>query len=223
MAEKYSMKKLEFELSDFLYDKAMSPIRTKDDLLRLLAHTIKFLVLHPPADGARISEDKKLILYIDKMSRLFFCVKDKIFSFCFPFYIGIKPESNLISISYKDYFEFDSFTSSLLIAIFEQEDFFNGTLENVSEKLLEELLENEWGDVDLDGICELVKHLMLFEPGYLRYDHDVEHENGTMHPEHHLDIFFSSNGTMKLGLRARVESEWFIDLVNILTECKYLA
>ena len=216
------MKKFEFELSDLLYDKAMLPVRTKGDLLRLLAHTIKFLILHPAADPTKIVEDKKLILYIDKMSRLFFCVKDKIFSFCFPFYVGVSPEDSSISISIKDYFKFDSITSSLLLAILEQEDLFNGTLENVNEKMLQEIIENEWENIDLDGVCELVKHLMLFEPGYLRYDYDVEHKNGAMHPEHHLDIFFSSNGTMKLGLKNSVESEWFIDLVNILTECKYI-
>lgn len=216
------MKKFEFELSDLLYDKAMLSVRTKGDLLRLLAHTIKFLILHPAADPTKIVEDKKLILYIDKMSRLFFCVKDKIFSFCFPFYVGVSPEDSSISISFKDYFKFDSITSSLLLAILEQEDLFNGTLENVNEKMLQEIIENEWENIDLDGVCELVKHLMLFEPGYLRYDYDVEHKNGAMHPEHHLDIFFSSNGTMKLGLKNSVESEWFIDLVNILTECKYI-
>ena len=215
------MKKFEFELSDLLYDKAMSPIRTKDDLLRLLAYTIKFLILHPTTDTNKIAKDKKLILYINKMSRLFFCVKDKIFSFCFPFYVGVTPEDNSISISFKDYFKFDSMTSSFLLAILEQENLFNGTLENVNEKVLQELLENEW-DIDPDGMCDLVKHLMLFEPGYLRYDHDVEHENGSIHPEHHLDIFFSSNGTMKLGIRNSVESEWLIDLVNTSTECRYI-
>ncbi len=216
------MKKFEFELSDLLYDKAMLPIRRKDDLLRLLAHTIKFLVLHPTADTTTIAADKKLVLYIDKMSRLFFCVKDKIFSFRFPFYVGVNPEDSSLSISFKGYFEFDSITSSLLIAILEQEDIFNGTLENINEKMLQEIIENEWENIDSDGVCELVKQLMLFEPGYLRYDHDEEHANGAMHPAHHLDIFFSSSGTMKLGLRSGVESEWFIDLVNILTECKYV-
>lgn len=199
------MKKFEFELSDLLYDKAMLPIRTKNDLLRLLAHTIKFLILHPTADTIKIAEDKKLVLYIDKMSRLFFCVKDKIFSFSFPFYVGVNSEDNSISISFKDYFQFDSIMSSLLLAILEQEDLFNGTLENVNEKMLQEIMDNEWENIDLDAVCELVKYLMLFEPGYLRYDHDVEHKNGALHPEHHLDIFFSSNGTMKLGLKSSVK------------------
>lgn len=34
------MKKIELELSNLLYQKAMLPIRRKDDLLKLLAHTI---------------------------------------------------------------------------------------------------------------------------------------------------------------------------------------
>ena len=216
------MKKFEFELSDSLYDKAMLPIRSKWDLLRLLAHTTKFLVLHPAADTTTIAADKKLILYIDKMSRLFFCVRGKIFSFRFPFYAQISPKDGSLSISFKDYFEFDSITSSLLLAILEQEDFFNGTLENISEKILQVIMENEWENIDLDGICELVKQLMLFEPGYLRYDQDEDHKNGAIHPEYHLDIFFSPSCTMKLGLRNNIESEWFIDLVNILTECKFV-
>ena len=216
------MKKFEFELTDLLYSKALLPIHRKDDLLKLLAHTIKFLVLHPNANTTEIAEDKKLILYIDKMSRLFFCVKDKIFSFRFPFFVGVNPENGSLSISFKDYFKFDSITSSLLLAILEQDDIFNGTLENVNERMLQEIIENEWESIDLDGVCELIKVLMLFEPGYLRYDHDEKRAAGAMHPEHHLDIFFSSTSTMKLGLKNSVESEWFIDLVNILTECKYI-
>lgn len=184
------MKKIELELSNLLYQKAMLPIRRKDDLLKLLAHTIKFLVLHRSVDTTTIALDKKLILYVDKMSRLFFCVKDKIFSFRFPFYIGKNSEDSSFSIRFKDYLEFDSITSSLLLAILEQEDIFNGTLENISEKILQVIMENEWENVNLDAVCELVKHLMLFEPGYIRYDHDREHANGAMHPEHHLDIFF---------------------------------
>lgn len=216
------MKKFEFELSDWLYDKAMLPIRTKNDLLKLLAHTIKFLILHPTPDTATVAEDRKLILYVDKMSRLFFCVEDKIFSFRFPFSIKVNSEDNSISIEFKDYFKFDNIISSWLLAIFEQEDFFNGTLDNVNERILWEIIENNWENIDLDVACKLVKYLMLFESGYLRYDHDEEREKGGMHPEHHLDIFFSSSSTMKLGLKNSVKSEWFIDLVNINTECKYV-
>lgn len=215
------MKKLEFELSELLYDKAMVPIREKGDLLKLLAYTIKFLVSHPTQ--TRTSADKKLIIYVDKMSRLVFCVENKVFSFQFPFYVRINSEDNSLSILFKDYFEFDSITSSLLLAILDTDDIFNWSLENINEKILQEIIENEWEDVDVDAVCELVKQLMLFEPGYLRYDHDIEHLNSAIHPEYHIDFFFSSNNTMKLGLKNSIEIEWFIDMLNILTKCKYIS
>ena len=216
------MKRFEFELSDSLYDQAILPIRKKIDLLNLLAHTLKFLVLQSTINTTTMAEDRKLILYVDKMNRLFFCVKEKIFSFRFPFNIKENQEDSSLSISFKDYFKFDSIKSSLLLAILDQEDIFDGTLENVNDRILQEISENEWNNIDLNIIYELVKQLMLFEPGYLRYDHDKEHANGTMHPEHHLDIVYSSSGTMKLGLKNSVKSEWMIDLLNILTECKYI-
>lgn len=65
------MKKIELELSNLLYQKAMLPIRRKDDLLKLLAHTIKFLVLHRSVDTTTIALDKKLILYLVNVNMLY--------------------------------------------------------------------------------------------------------------------------------------------------------
>ena len=64
----------------------------------------------------------------------------------------------------KDYFEFNSITSSLLLAILEQEDLFNGTLENVNEQMLQEIIENKWENIDLDGVCEPVSILCCLNP-----------------------------------------------------------
>lgn len=217
------MKRYEFELNDSLYEYALLPIRNKHDLLQLLARTIKELILTPVSISSQNNESRKLVVYVDKMSRLLFCVKDKIFTFQFPLQIRIDPESdNQITVLYAGYFEIDTIVSSLLIAIFSQEDIFTGSLDNINDKVLQEVFENEWEGIDWDDLCELIKDLMLFEPGYLRYDHDVEHANGALHPEHHLDFFFSSNSTMKLGLPGMVDSEWMLDMLNILTDCKFI-
>ena len=141
------MKRFEFELSDSLYDQAILPIRKKIDLLNLLAHTLKFLVLQSTINTTTMAEDRKLILYVDKMNRLFFCVKEKIFSFRFPFNIKENQEDSSLSISFKDYFKFDSIKSSLLLAILDQEDIFDGTLENVNDRILQEISENEWNNI----------------------------------------------------------------------------
>lgn len=217
------MKRLEFELHDSLYQDALLPIRNKRDLLKLLVQTIKFLVLTPAAPAGRAPSDKKLILYVDKMSRLLFCVENKIFSFQFPLQVRIGPGDDSLSILYRDYFEIDHIISSLLVSVFGQDDIFDSSLEDIDGRIWEEIIANEWnGVVDLDALYELAKQLVLFEPGYIRYDHDKVHTNGALHPEHHLDIFFSSNSTMKLGLQKAIESEWMLDMLNILTDCKYI-
>lgn len=216
------MKRLEFELNDSIYQDALLPIRNRYDLLKLLTKTIKFLITTPPTPMGVTTPNKKLILYIDKMSRLLFCVENKMFSFRFPLQIQIEPEDNSLSIFYRDYFKIDNIISSLLVSVFGQEDIFEHFLEDIDKKILEGIIENEWNDVDLDSLYKLAKQLVLFEPGYLRYDYDKAHANGSLHPEHHLDIFFSSSVTMKLGLQKAIESEWMLDMLNILTECKYV-
>lgn len=216
------MKKFEFALSESLYEQSSSMIRNKYSLLRLLAHAIKFLVSTPiPKD---IPPDcSKLVLYIDKMSRLLFCTEGKIFTFQFPFQVQeAKDGSGYLLLRYKDFLEIDNMISSLLVAVFERDDIFDGTLENIDEKVLQEIVDNEWEGVDWESFRELIKQLVLFEPGYLRYDHDIENANGELHPEHHLDFFFSSNNAMKIGLQSEVQSEWMIDLLDTRTNCKYI-
>lgn len=40
--------------------------------------------------------------------------------------------------------------------------------------------------------------------GYIRYDDDIEHMNGDLHPRYHLDINASSDVTFKVGLNQSV-------------------
>lgn len=216
------MKKIEFELSDPLYEQSLLPIRSKRDLLELLSHTIKFLVSAPISQSDSRSDEKKLVLYVDKMSRLLFCVKDKIFTFHLPLQVDIL-STGYLSLRYKDFLEIDSMVSSLLVSIFSQCEIFDGPLENIGERILEEVIYNEWEDIDLSGLSELIKLFIFFEPGYLRYDFDPEHANGRLHPEHHLDIFFSSTSTMKVGLHSKIDKGWMLDLLDINTDCKYIS
>ncbi len=215
------MKRFEFELTDDLYQQVLRPIREKSDLLRILANAIK-LIISQREVVTSIDTEKKIVLYINKMSRLIFSLENKIFSFCFPFRARIS-QSGVLSIGFDDYFDFDSINSSLLLSVVNRDDLFCGSLENVPIIVLEEIENNEWDDsVDFESFCELIKMLMLFEPGYLRYDYDEERANGDIHPLNHLDIYFSSNATMKLGLEHEVQTDWFIDLLDITTVCKYL-
>lgn len=216
------MKRIEFELSDFLYEQSLLPIRSKRDLLELLSHAIKFLVSSSIPQSDPRSDEKKLVLYVDKMSRLLFCVENKIFTFHLPLQVDILTTGHL-SLRYKDLLKIDSMVSSLLLSIFSQHEVFDGPLESLDERILAEIIENDWAEIDFSGLFELIKHFIFFEPGYLRYDYDPAHANGRLHPEHHLDIFFSSTSTMKVGLHSKVDKCWMLDLLDINTDCKYIS
>lgn len=219
------MKELHFKLNTFIIQLASKPIRTKFDLINLLVHTIKFIITTPPVPTSEqqlIPHNEKLIIYINKMSRIIFCIDEKIFSFQFPFTLKEDSDSySKLSISYNGIL-IDNLTSSILISLFGEESIFNGTFNSLNEKISSEILENNWPEFDDYLFCELVKILMLFEPGYLRYDHDIQNSNPPMHPEHHIDFYFSSFNTMKIGLSNSIIERELIDILNTSTACKYL-
>ena len=67
------------------------------------------------------------------------------------------------------------------------------------------------------------RELMMFEEGYVRYDHDARNKNGLLHPLNHCDVFYSSNATFKIGLEKRISLEVFMDLLNLETNCQFLS
>lgn len=56
----------------------------------------------------------------------------------------------------------------------------------------------------------------------IRYDYDPDHENGTMHPLHHLDVNYSSQGTYKLGMNRKIQTDEFVDMLDVKTACRYI-
>lgn len=68
----------------------------------------------------------------------------------------------------------------------------------------------------------LFRELLISEDGYIRYDHDPDNAAGDMHPLHHLDVFYSSGSTFKLGLRNSIDTATFEDYLDITTACRYI-
>lgn len=95
------------------------------------------------------------------------------------------------------------------------------------DSLLDEFIEifSDFGlsQLQQQELWELYQHLFSFEICYLRYDYDPQHENGQIHPLHHLDINFSNMGTYKLGLNSNMELSMFLDLLDTETNCKYIS
>lgn len=86
-----------FELSTKkIYFREFNSIRNKKDtiLLLLLLETIEQLLVYSEEikefsdfEVVKTEEDLRIVIYINKMKRLFYCTKNKVQSVCFPFTI----------------------------------------------------------------------------------------------------------------------------------------
>ena len=84
-----------FELSTKkIYFREFNSIRNKKDTILLLLETIEKLLVYSEEikefsdfEVVKTEEDLRIVIYINKMKRLFYCTKNKIQSLCFPFTI----------------------------------------------------------------------------------------------------------------------------------------
>lgn len=210
-----------FELTDDLYEKASRPIRKKEDIISLIVYTIKVLLSTPILEEKYCQSTNKVILFVDRMSRLFFCVENKIFTINFPFFASKSDSTKALIIKYHN-IEIDSYISSLIISVFTENDTFSIPLDNMKEFVFQHMAENGWEDAALEDVCEIIKNLIVFETGYLRYDHDEKRANSYLHPEDHIDFYYDSSNEIKIGMKSLADYKWMIDFANVNTDCKYL-
>lgn len=206
------MKRFDFPLDKYQVSRLSSSFRSKKDVIIFWMNSIKIIATYSrPADDAVVG---RLVLHVDKMSRIFMEIGAKTFSISFPFSIHETDEG----------LEFGSpvcplvdskITSDILLLI-------NGSGILSSRNIL------DFADpiMDLAGeqeiTWELLRDLMTCDDGYLRIDHDPENENGNIHPLNHVDIFYSQSATFKVGLRDRSNLDDFHDILNLRTNCRFL-
>lgn len=206
------MKRSSYGLDQRQVDLLFSPIREKVDVIRLVMNIVKIMLINDdlPANRCR----GELVLHVSSMSRVFLFTDKKFFSLNFPFKVYTDEKVLKFSSVYCD--DVDNKVTSDILAIFNGQD--RGRGEDIYA-FAEAVLETEDSSGDFWG---LVREMMLFEDGYLRYDHDPVRANGRHHPLHHLDICYSSATTYKLGLNAALKEAAFEDLLNLETECRFL-
>lgn len=206
------MKMIIFNLTEKQYEEFFTPVRDKIQIILMLMKLIKLMLIEPPVEAP--DGPYHMILKVNKMSRLFLISPKKHFSISFPF--TVINEDHSIIFKSKNLNYINSKLTSDVIGFFNEHHNLSSSdvydfIAPIDELVIEE--PDTW---------QFIKELLLFEEGYIRYDHDEKHVNGDKHPLHHLDIFYSSNPTFKIGLKKGYENQDLLDLLDLENECKYL-
>lgn len=211
------MKNLKYEIMGNLYKMAFPDkrIKSRKDLLEIILESCRFMMQNATVNHA----DNLLMLVVNDMNRLFYCKDKKMYSVAFPFHtdstsiprfdlngidISSTMISNLISVINSSEFElpscFDFFTP-----IIDMED-------NYSQDF--------W---------TVLKYLMTYEMGYIRYDDDISGYNKASnegqpkrHPRYHLDVNYTKQGAYKIGLEKRLTPDKFIEILDDTNDRKTL-
>lgn len=181
------------------------PIRNKNDCVSILLEAVENFINHNEAIK-KIQNNTMLL----ENGRLFVFLENKYFSIKFPFKIKIEEKI-------KFYINNIELNSKILSAI-------KYAFLNISNNILDILcqIEEEYEQINIDEIEEIIIAMLLLDDGYLRYDHDAKNENGKLHPLDHLDIFYTNN-SVKLGLKDRLSQKNFVKIISKkCDECCYL-
>lgn len=214
------MKRIEFEITPSIHEIFFPNNRVKSKLqvLEILMEATRYMLSYAKEENNKSSG--KLILIVDKMSRLFFQNEKKSYTITFPFLVLY--DENEIKFISKDNLEIDSFLISNTVTVIN-----SGSIMDASSlDFYGSLLEYEYND---DNFWIFFRDLLLLEDGYIRYDTDEKgyleaKEKGYehRHPLTHCDLFYTNRATFKLGLEKELSLDDFIDIVNIKTDCRYM-
>lgn len=206
------MKRFEFPIDQFQADWIFKPIRSKREVAELLMRSIKLMLLNLPLPKEQ--HVGTIVLTVSHMSRLFYVSDLKVFSINFPFLA--KETDDGISFHSHAHPQIDSkVTSDILSLLSKDSAFTSAEIWEFAEPI------SDACQID-DSLWGLLRDILLNEDGYIRYDHDKQHENGHFHPVNHLDIFYSSAATFKMGLDQRVDQAYLHDILDRETHCHYV-
>ena len=188
----------------------LTPIRDKIDYVRVLLHAARALLINVGTAGVETSVSIKVL--VSKMSRLFVYKDGKFYSISFP--LNLQDSGNtVLSMKTRIGTEISSQSISSALSILEDQKFL------LKPSPIDYFLSKD--SLDGSGLY-LLEEMFLFEPSYIRYDLDPKHEKGRRHPLHHLDVNYSPYGTYKIGLEKAIGEDYFVDILNTLTDCSFI-
>ena len=203
----------------------LTSIRSKFDVILLMLNTVKVFEYNnhkitdfTNCDIVQNEDSLKILVYINKMQRIFFCTKNKIHSFCFPFSINF--DGTKYDILYKD-FKIEIETVLLLIDIFSSKI---TTVDDIISNLWQNEIYNAKTDQYKCVVDSLLHYLLIFEDGYLRFDFkDTENYDALKHPENHIDFFYTNANSFKLGIEYNSKLTKHLDIIDRDKKCFYIS
>lgn len=196
-----------------------NPIRNQIDAVCTLIKITQYLSVFPYKDISCKPSEANIILWIDKMSRLFLNQDKKIHCLNYPFDILDQGEILQFFCMKK---RLDGISMSAILAILNNFDFIQKSIDNMFECFFETMEDfSIVSNSDMQFCWNLLIHLMSIETGYLRYDHD-ESNNTPLHPMDHIDFFYSNHNTFKIGLNKLLTWSDMKEIVDIKSRCYYL-
>ncbi|WP_331692602.1 hypothetical protein [Pandoraea sputorum] len=208
------MKRFDLPIDKYQAEDLFGAVRSKKDVVVLWMQAIKSFLANQPASADNKVAD--LTIIVRSMSRLFCELNngEKIFSVSFPFTAKIVEEK--LEFFSREGLLVDSRVSSQVLTLIQG----NGIFDCVE---FTDFIDPIFDATSVDStIWNLIRELMLVEDAYIRYDKDPGRVNGHIHPEHHIDMYYSSSGTFKIGLDQKIDKDSLISILCIETDCHYL-
>lgn len=220
---------IELNLNKKVYTLICRRIKTKSHLIELLVEISSLII-----SNVQIVNDNygKCIIRLENKKRIYFSINDintgvhKHFSINFPFNIEEVNSQLKIETKYNSV-EIQSYHLAVLRSICSNEGFNEKYCKHGLLLDFSQLVESIFNDMGMklsyyeSDINQILIELFTFEPGYIRFDYDVENENGRVHPLNHLDIFYSQHTTFKLGC-SLLNLEEFIEILEPSNECEFI-
>ena len=199
-------------------------IKRKIQIIKILLEFVRGILLYRETIEERDIKSPYVKLIIDKKSRIFFFSEKKYYTIHFPFSCS-KQDDGSLEITYQGYRNIIPIKSEIISKVMEilNDEQFN------SVSALDFIEPIDKMESEIDYIWELLKGLLMFEDGYVRFDNDSEEYNRAKnegrehtHPENHIDVFYNNGNTFKLGLKRKSTPDEFIDYFDSKKDCKYL-
>ena len=196
-----------FDIPDYKLSSLKAPIRSKEDVISRLMDMIDIFSNSPERTTENSSFDQ-ILLHIGGSKRFFVFFENHFYSIVCPFTI----EEDKLEL----FFRTESIYLNTGITSFVKGYIAIGEENAFSKENLKEY------SLSLTDSKDLIRTLLTFSDGYLRYDYDKEHADKILHPLNHLDLYYTNTSQIKLGLPTRLRRRKFIEIVEIEAPCAYL-